>query len=72
MRGQVQVSLRNSAGGSGLRGWWKRLALLFAMAVSGGSVAGYVALYVTVNGLAPYPAVPGLGRGAAAVKRACR
>jgi len=39
--------------------WWRRLAILLAMAVTGISIAGYVALSVTVNALPPLQPYPG-------------
>jgi hypothetical protein len=45
--------------GSGQSNWWRRLALLLAIVVSGISIAGYVALSLTVNGLPPYRPFPG-------------
>ena len=46
-------SLRRRAPGAGARRRWRHLAVLFAVTVT--SIAGYVALSVTVNGLPPYP-----------------
>jgi hypothetical protein len=59
MPGQVYVRLENGPGGSGPPNWWRRLALVLAIVVSGISIAGYVALSMTVNGLPPYRPFPG-------------
>jgi len=48
---------RARLGGSQI--WWKRLTLILAMAVTGISIIGYVALSVTVNALPPVQVYPG-------------
>ena len=53
------MKLENGAGGSGSPNWWRQPALLLALVISGISIAGYVELSMTVNGLPPYRPYPG-------------
>ena len=56
----MKLIARGEDGGPGRsRAWSKRLTLLVVVLVSGVSIAGYVALSATVNGLPPYGLFPG-------------
>jgi hypothetical protein len=46
---------RRRAPGAPARRKWRQLAVLLAGAVTVTSIAGYVALSFTINGLPPYP-----------------
>lgn len=48
-------SRRRRAPGAPARRRWRKLAVLLAGAITVTSIAGYVALSFTVNGLPPYP-----------------